>query len=83
MALPKSRKSALGKKKVENAADRKAREAAQEYAARLEALRKTFPGGQIPLKDLPPDPVGISVQGPVEIVQATFANYNRGKITRL
>ena len=41
----------------------------------LERLKKEYPGGQIPAKELyAPDPVAKSRQGPLEIVHATFAN---------
>ena len=44
-------------------------------AALLEDLKKTCPGGQIPAKELyAPDPPTKSMQGPMEIAQATFQN---------
>jgi hypothetical protein len=43
--------------------------------AEAKELRKLFPGGQIPAKELfQPDPVAKSEQGPLEVVRATFAN---------
>jgi len=46
-----------------------------EWKAVLEQLRKLYPGGQIPAKEIyQPDPVAKSEQGPLEVVQATFAN---------
>lgn len=44
-------------------------------AATLEQLRKVYPGGQLPPKEVYlPDSTGKSVQGPLEVVVATFAN---------
>jgi hypothetical protein len=41
----------------------------------LEEIRKKCPGGQLPAKELyAPDPVEKSIQGPLEVVHATFAN---------
>jgi hypothetical protein len=43
---------------------------------RLAELRKQFPGGLIPPKEIyRPDPVAKSQQGPLEVVTATFKNY--------
>jgi len=45
-------------------------------AERLAELRKQFPGGQLPPKEIyRPDPVANSQQGPLEVVNATFKNY--------
>ena len=42
---------------------------------RLAELRKQFPGGLIPPKEIyRPDPVDKSEQGPLEVVKATFKN---------
>jgi hypothetical protein len=44
-------------------------------AAILEQLRKQYPGGQIPASEFYlPDHPAKSMQGPMEVVKATFAN---------
>lgn len=46
---------------------------------RLEQLRKAYPN-QIPAKELyQPDPPGKSMQGPMEVVQLTFAALKKGE----
>ena len=47
----------------------------EDRKAILEQIRKQSPGGQIPAKEIyQPDSPAKSIQGPMEVARATFAN---------